>query len=673
MQTESAEPGQPVAPHAPAQVTPVSAQVAQALKPIKKLVVAIHGIGNQRRGETIRSVAYWFGDQTKTELPLVPIGFFSSGGNEIHFSRLESPNHEFSDVGFAEVYWADIPRAAVDRKDTLEETKAWGRSVAGRAAVAHDKLLAHQKERRDAGEVITSDQAVRRIDFHRCSVVIEEIVESIKVLDSVFFLFDKLGVFRFELGPVLRDYLDDVQTVTEFATARDTIVDRFDGGLASLFEKSFQNEPPELYIVAHSEGSVVAFLGLLKAISRLNGGLDAGENLRPGHRWVERVRGFMTIGSPIDKHLILWPHLFQRLELACDLTEGEVRGKRGSLLLPQQIAWRNYYDFGDPIGFELDTAVQKLREWQCTAFQFEKEHNFGFGRSWVPGKAHNDYWKDAEVFGHFINHVVKPQLEPVKRPATQWLKNGVCNTIPFALSLLLHIVSVFMLYKGVTAFITAGEKPSALGLGTTREMVLLGSLMFCTTYAARVPRLVNRVQDWPQALLATAAVCVAALACLLAWPGQFPSDRSLTELLPEVVPIVMRQARAYTAAPAVFVLAAIACVLSGWIVWGKERQGRRWLLVLGAAFVVVLVAQRTVGQHAADEPLWPLFLSGAAFLYLWWLGIILFDLSFIWRRYIRSSAALKAFRPREKQAEKPKSDRPRSWRVAGRAPRTGAT
>jgi hypothetical protein len=38
-----------------------------------------------------------------------------------------------------------------------------------------------------------------------------------------------------------------------------------------------------------------------------------------------------------------------------------------------------------------------------------------------------------------------------------------------------------------------------------------------------------------------------------------------------------------------------------------------------------------------SAPIWPVFLATAAFLYLWWLSILIFDLAFTWHRYIRQS------------------------------------
>ena len=39
--------------------------------------------------------------------------------------------------------------------------------------------------------------------------------------------------------------------------------------------------------------------------------------------------------------------------------------------------------------------------------------------------------------------------------------------------------------------------------------------------------------------------------------------------------------------------------------------------------------------------MWPVLIAGAAFLYLWWLAALIFDLGFVWQRYIRQSLALK--------------------------------
>jgi hypothetical protein len=60
---------------------------ADALPGIRKVVVAIHGIGSQQRSDTIRAVARCFGDR-KPPLPVMPLGYFQGSDKKIHLSRL---------------------------------------------------------------------------------------------------------------------------------------------------------------------------------------------------------------------------------------------------------------------------------------------------------------------------------------------------------------------------------------------------------------------------------------------------------------------------------------------------------------------------------------------------------------------------------------------------------
>src|SRR3954469_12167870 len=133
----------------------------------------------------------------------------------------------------------------------------------------------------------------------------------------------------------------------------------------------------DIYVIAHSEGTVVAFLGLMK-------GLKDPE----AEPWIKKVRGFMTIGSPIDKHMILWPELWEDYEVG-RLAKQAWKPRRDDQdpRNDTRIKWRNYYDVGDPIAFELDTARAWLKEhgWD-DYFQFDasndpgKNHDIGFTR-----------------------------------------------------------------------------------------------------------------------------------------------------------------------------------------------------------------------------------------------------------------------------------------------------
>src|SRR5262249_22986354 len=144
--------------------------------------------------------------------------------------------------------------------------------------------------------------------------------------------------------------------VTEFGYHRKNILGRFHRAMHDIYEKCKETCPNvRIHIVAHSEGTVVSFLGLLWAMSKKTFNPedppdtpDVTEDDKECPGWLKHVHGFMTIGSPIDKHLLLWWRLWKSFPEA-------FKGKQ--LEIPAgQIRWRNYYDYGDPVGFELDTA-----------------------------------------------------------------------------------------------------------------------------------------------------------------------------------------------------------------------------------------------------------------------------------------------------------------------------
>lgn len=70
------------------------------------------------------------------------------------------------------------------------------------------------------------------------------------------------------------------------------------------------------------------------------------------------------------------------------------------------------------------------------------------------------------------------------------------------------------------------------------------------------------------------------------------------------------------------------------------------------AFIVV----KRLYDGTSQVPVWPVVLAGFAFLYLWWLGILMFDLTFVWHRYIRRSVAVETLLAwRNHKDAKPKS------------------
>ena len=587
----------------------------------KKLIVAIHGIGDQIRHETAQSVAFRFFDYYDLP-PALPLGRFYGASPE-GLAVMEAPGNP--QLAFAEAYWANVPRKLVKDGYTLEEAKRWARTI-----VARLNLRAWQTPR---GSGLTRRQ------YRMLEAVLDEMIDTVFVLDNLTFLADRAGIFKFDLKKTLDDYLNDVQVVTEFQKYRHRIV----GGLDSLIreiESDGRFTDAEIYVVGHSEGSVVALLGLLEAMSRTTGVPD----------WVYRVRGMMTIGSPIEPHQILWEDLWSfspTVELA------------------KPIVWWNYFDFGDPIAYRLDRTRSWLAAhgWQGT-FDFPPAHDVGFSRYPLPGKAHVDYWHDRGVFDHFIDNVVKPDPAPPRPPSaprpkrrrhpaprpTSKLQGFIGRPLPFVLSIVLLFLGVFALYKpiqdalqpdpvSVAGAVAAGAAipsgPRLAGSDTLKNLIGFTWILAAMTAAVRVPRL-TRAATSPRLWVVVALFCVAGFY----W-------------YPSLVHVVTRQLideqyasigwRAGDSMALRISVAAIMAIASLWS-FARPKRGVAPVLTLGTALVGLLVAGLLKATDDSASSLWPVVVGGAFFLYLWWLAALLFDLSIVWHTYVRYSAGIESMR-----------------------------
>jgi hypothetical protein len=154
-----------------------------------------------------------------------------------------------SGFAFTEVYWATIPREAAKDAYIIEEAKAWARTIVGRLKLRWKECGGETTYCRDR-------------DFDLMTLILSEMIESIAILDRICFLADRAGLFKFDLRKMMEDYFGDVQVVVDFASLRAKILETFDRTMTAV-HTAFPNA--EIYIVSHSEGTVVTLLGLLKA------------------------------------------------------------------------------------------------------------------------------------------------------------------------------------------------------------------------------------------------------------------------------------------------------------------------------------------------------------------------------------------------------------------------
>ena len=97
---------------------------------------------------------------------------------------------------------------------------------------------------------------------------------------------------------------------------------------------------------------------------------------------------------------------------------------------------------------------------------------------------------------------------------------------------------------------------------------------------------------------------------------------------------------------AVFIIALSAglIVVAAWIDWRQIQKrkppvwGLRYMMIFGGGTTVALFILPRLADSAPNQHPLALLTSGAAFIYLWWLATLLFDLAFVWKTYINTTA-----------------------------------
>jgi hypothetical protein len=732
--------------------------------PVRKIFVAVHGIGDQFHNETVQSVAIRVCDYVGVPAAL-PLGRFHGGGATVTGAFLPVPDRDPPvDCGFAEIYWADVPRGPALEQHTLEEPTKWARALVERLwlrARPADEVTKSLPEwtweriwallsRLKLGETapMTKSEKARQ-DSERLEQLLEELIQGVVVADRLVLLADKAGLFKFDLKKLLNDYLNDVQVVTEFEDYRDDLLRIFDEVLEKIHRYLDRSE---IYIIAHSEGTVVAFMGLLKG-------------LHEKAPWTEMIRGLMTIGSPLNKHVRFWPELFEQFHPPANGPE-------------RPILWKNYYDYGDPIGYDLKPTRQWMakKRWQrFFVFQNPRDQDpndpdsgddIGFTRYLFPGEAHNEYWRDPGVFGHFIEKVVeKPegQRKPLLKPAGG-KTYGVPGTIgiarltswglPYVLAAALLFLACYLLYSAVRACLDPVGARYETAWDVSVNVCGLSLLIAGASLLARIPRLTKQwgwcwlmllslgylliypdqrraIEEFLVAGSGIGSLVYDLLLLAVIVGGGFLGRKapSLGPVLCTLIPVVglvliLRLIAAFFGwllpAAGLVPWRSMGVILVAWAIgfmaactsWRYPRSGTKPLVHTGGLIILLIVAtalatafvfgpavvgaqdratiakavharqQQTLQELAGklrdprielpltDEeirrlnaaaslqlvtdaaleqgPIWPVFLAGAGFLYIWWLAIVTFDLTFVWHLYIRFSGAqeyLKALDP----------------------------
>src|SRR5579864_8854889 len=159
---------------------------------VEKIIVAVHGIGEQIRCETIQAVANQFCKYYHASAGF-PLGRLNAklvpllGSSELRGAfMVESPPDPRlpTKIGFAEVYWADIPRGPAKDLYTLEAAQKWAKTIVARVRAIDE----------DKAKKLKTKQRFSTRDYVLAAQVIDEMIQTNQVLGRLLFLSERTGL-----------------------------------------------------------------------------------------------------------------------------------------------------------------------------------------------------------------------------------------------------------------------------------------------------------------------------------------------------------------------------------------------------------------------------------------------------------------------------------------------
>ena len=334
-------------------------------------------------------------------------------------------------IGFSEVYWQPITDGYIESNggNLPVPIVTWAHSIATRLLSA------------DGGRSTSALAGWR--------AAIENLERLLLLLGKLVGLLGKDATKA--LHAVTTKFLGDVQMYAESDQIRQEVNGRFFGVvarvddfadqtrkniLARLADPLFQEfsgfqefAKRDIYVVAHSEGTVVAYNSLVQA-QMIRDGLGGypddeharasekhGEvmkriehnNGRPDRSWLDKVSGLVTLGSPLDKHYFIWSSRFRKHQL----TKPPAR----------KIPWLNFYDTNDPVAYAL-TELKEPDPGQKTtdANRMFDVTDLGFERYPVPGAAHVEYWADRAIYDQIVHLMDLSEDKPEFPGSIGWVQ-----------------------------------------------------------------------------------------------------------------------------------------------------------------------------------------------------------------------------------------------------------
>lgn len=389
-----------------------------------KHLIIVHGIGDQKPNETGISFMSEFIRALPPEEYEVIVDNLVEGIDADNRPRpafiIVRRRQDHFVLGFSELYWQPITNKFVDDNGQPPiPIFPWAHSINCR--------LRDRPDRKGKRTGLT---------FRRAREVIDNLEKLLKAVARLARIYKRSEM----LNRALIRFGGDVQMYAESDEIRYQVNTEFLALMArvrTFAERVAQNpnydltgmDPSDttIYVVAHSEGTVVAVNSLLQAASLAEVRnaqivISAGEEewlqrysgSEPTNKWLPRVRGLVTLGSPLDKHYTIWSHRFRSSVLRHPLAE--------------KIPWLNFWDTSDPVGYGLKSVFENVDEREADAEKvFAVKYDSGFSRYFVPVKAHVEYWRDSSIH----RDIAGLMFDSVPSPVTgshwwcEWLQSPV--------------------------------------------------------------------------------------------------------------------------------------------------------------------------------------------------------------------------------------------------------
>jgi len=412
-------------------------------------VIVVHGIGEQRKHETVLPVISQFAAARQNDphhANLLALGLLASQSTDNLWIELDgipakpdeniksgkwlpnvTANPQGENIRFVDFIWSDVTRE--QHRQVGQTLECWSGALINRLNVR-------------------KEQGLQSVDWiiYLLGIMQKGMLRAQQILNL------KASSVSNE---IFNEFLGDVEVYGDFPHTRGRAVRLFHEMMATLHEehvKEFTGQvKPQYTIIAHSLGTVMTLDAITYAhaneasrhstkasndpkivhfpgydgsqfshehsqLKRVN---DLATETQPSVEWVKYLSSYVTLGSPIDKYLALWTENYLHFARTDWLDENLIPSESS------KIRHFNYSDEQDPVGFEL-FILQSTPAWQAL---MENGEDIAFDRYTYPGLAHLDYWADYDLMHRILDVAIDNRSDPLNGNSlrghpVEWFKLG---------------------------------------------------------------------------------------------------------------------------------------------------------------------------------------------------------------------------------------------------------